>query len=103
MVSLAAFASLEWGRGEVTLERFDGFSSVRINAEVAPGYTTGAAMTRLAELVRELGPEYDVRWTGRAFEQEQTGTQRRGCSRCRCCSSSCAWWRCMKAGPCRWR
>ncbi len=75
MVSLAAFASLEWGRGEVTLERFDGFSSVRINAEVAPGYTTGAAMTRLAELVRELGPEYDVRWTGRAFEQEQTGTQ----------------------------
>ncbi|SPC10364.1 multidrug efflux RND transporter permease subunit [Cupriavidus taiwanensis] len=75
MVSLAAFASLEWGQGEVTLERFDGFSSVRINAEVAPGYTTGAAMTRLAELVRELGPEFDVRWTGRAYEQEQTGTQ----------------------------
>lgn len=75
MVSLAAFASLEWGRGEVTLERFDGFSSVRINAEVAPGYTTGAAMERLTELVRELGPEYDVRWTGRAFEQQQTGTQ----------------------------
>nr|WP_240988117.1 efflux RND transporter permease subunit [Cupriavidus taiwanensis] len=75
MVSLAAFASLEWGQGEVTLERFDGFSSVRINAEVAPGYTTGAAMTRLAGLVRELGPEFDVRWTGRAYEQEQTGTQ----------------------------
>ncbi len=75
MVSLAAFASLEWGRGEVTLERFDGFSSVRINAEVAPGHTTGAAMQRLTELVRGLGPEYDMRWTGRAFEQQQTGTQ----------------------------
>lgn len=75
MVSLAAFASLDWGRREVTLERFDGFSSVRINAEVAPGYTSGAAMQRMTELVRELGPEYDVRWTGRAFEQQQTGTQ----------------------------
>lgn len=32
-------------------------------------------MQRLTELVRGLGPEYDVRWTGRAFEQQQTGTQ----------------------------
>jgi multidrug efflux pump len=75
MVSLGAFASLEWGRGETTLERFDGFSAVRINAEVAPGSATGTAMARLTALVRELGPEFDVRWTGRAFEQQQTGTQ----------------------------
>ncbi len=75
MVSLGAFANLEWGNGEVTLERFNGFSSARINADVAPGHSTGTAMARLTELVRGLGPAFDVRWTGRAFEQQQTGTQ----------------------------
>lgn len=75
MVSLGAFAHLEWGKGEVTLERFNGFSSVRINADVAPGYSTGTAMARLTEMVRDLGPAFDVRWTGRAFEQQQTGSQ----------------------------
>ncbi|MDK2659714.1 hypothetical protein [Cupriavidus consociatus] len=66
MLSLAAFASIDWGHGEVTLERFDGFSSVRTDAEVAPGHTTGAAMARLTELVRGLGPKYDVRHETRA-------------------------------------
>ncbi|MGO4331506.1 efflux RND transporter permease subunit [Cupriavidus sp. 2TAF22] len=75
MVSLGAFAELVWGAGEATLERFGGLASVRINAEVAPGHSTGTAMARLAARVRELGAAYDVRWTGRAFEQQQSGAQ----------------------------
>ncbi|MCP3019972.1 multidrug efflux RND transporter permease subunit [Cupriavidus basilensis] len=75
MVSLGAFAELAWGKGEATLERFNGLTSVRINAEVAPGHSTGTAMERLTAKVRELGGAYDVRWTGRAFEQQQSGTQ----------------------------
>ncbi|HBO80959.1 MAG TPA: aminoglycoside transporter, partial [Cupriavidus sp.] len=75
MVSLGAFATLEWGNGEATLERYNGLISVRINADVAPGTSTGTAMTRLESLVRELGPDYEVRWSGRAFEQQQSGTQ----------------------------
>jgi multidrug efflux pump len=75
MVSLGAFATLEWGNGEATLERYNGLISVRINADVAPGVSTGTAMTRLESLVRELGPDYEVRWSGRAFEQQQSGTQ----------------------------
>ncbi|MBV8271700.1 MAG: efflux RND transporter permease subunit, partial [Cupriavidus sp.] len=75
MVSLASFASLEWGNGEATLERYNGLTSVRINADVAPGNSTGTAMARLESLVRELGPDYEVRWSGRAFEQQQSGAQ----------------------------
>ncbi|MDF3836440.1 multidrug efflux RND transporter permease subunit [Cupriavidus basilensis] len=75
MVSLGAFAELVWGRGEATLERFNGLSSVRINADVAPGHSTGTAMARLSAMVGELGTAYDTRWTGRAFEQLQSGTQ----------------------------
>ncbi|KJK15141.1 aminoglycoside transporter [Burkholderiaceae bacterium 16] len=75
MVSLGAFAELVWGKGEATLERFSGLPSVRINADVAPGHSTGTAMERLTAMVRELGGTYDVRWTGRAFEQQQSGAQ----------------------------
>jgi multidrug efflux pump len=32
-------------------------------------------MGRLTAVVRELGGTYDVRWTGRAFEQQQSGAQ----------------------------
>ena len=75
MVSLGAFASLEWGNGESTLERYNGLTSVRVNADTAPGVSTGTAMARLEALVRELGPDYEVRWNGRAFEQQQSGSQ----------------------------
>ncbi|WP_367651474.1 efflux RND transporter permease subunit [Cupriavidus basilensis] len=75
MVSLGAFAELAWGKSEATLERFNGLTSVRINAEVAPGHSTGTAMERLTARVREPGSAYDVRWTGRAFERQQSGTQ----------------------------
>ena len=75
MVSLGAFAELVWGKGEATLERFSGLPSVRINADVVPGHSTGTAMERLTAMVRELGGTYDVRWTGRAFEQQQSGAQ----------------------------
>lgn len=75
MVSLGAFATLEWGNGESTLERYNGLTSVRINADTAPGVSTGTAMARLEALVRELGPDYEVRWNGRAFEQQQSGSQ----------------------------
>ena len=75
MVSLGAFATLEWGNGESTLERYNGLTSVRINADTVPGVSTGTAMARLEALVRELGPDYEVRWNGRAFEQQQSGSQ----------------------------
>lgn len=75
MVSLGAFATLEWGPGESPLERYNGLTSARVNADTAPGVSTGAAMARLEALVRELGPDYEVRWNGRAFEQQQSGSQ----------------------------
>ncbi|WP_455285643.1 efflux RND transporter permease subunit [Cupriavidus necator] len=75
MVSLAAFANLEWGHGEATLERLDGNRSVRINADVAPGYSTGTAMAQVTALMRELGSEFDIRWAGRALEQQEADSQ----------------------------
>ncbi|AOY92377.1 aminoglycoside transporter [Cupriavidus sp. USMAA2-4] len=75
MVSLASFASMEWGNGETTLERFNGLPSVRISADSGSGYSSGTAMARLSALVRDLGAPFGVRWTGRAFEQLQSGDQ----------------------------
>lgn len=83
MVSLATFARLEWGPGETMLERFNGLPSTRLSAEVAAGHSTGTAMARLTQWVQGLdetagtadGKAFDIRWTGRALEEQQSGNQ----------------------------
>jgi HAE1 family hydrophobic/amphiphilic exporter-1 len=54
MVPFAAFASGHWTSGSPKLERFNGFSSINIVGEAAPGRSSGEAMQVMEGFVEKL-------------------------------------------------
>ncbi len=54
VVPYASFASGRWTSGSPKLERFNGFSSINILGEPAPGKSSGEAMRTMEELTSKL-------------------------------------------------
>jgi len=75
MVPVTSFADGQWTRGSPKLERFNGFPSLNILGEPAPGQSSGAAMRRMEELVRQLPPGVGFDWTGLSYQERQAGAQ----------------------------
>jgi hydrophobe/amphiphile efflux-1 (HAE1) family protein len=75
MVPFSAFASGHWTSGSPKLERFNGFPSINILGESAPGRSSGEAMAAMAEFVRKLPQGIGFDWTGLSFQERQAGTQ----------------------------
>ena len=75
MVPFSSFASGHWTSGSPRLERFNGFSSINILGEPAPGRSSGEAMQAMEEFVKKLpqGAGYD--WNGLSYQERQAGTQ----------------------------
>jgi HAE1 family hydrophobic/amphiphilic exporter-1/multidrug efflux pump len=48
---------------------------VQLQGSPAPGVTTGEAMAEMERLVAELGPEFDLAWTGLSLEERESGNQ----------------------------
>ena len=75
MVPFSAVATGHWGFGSPKLERFNGISSVEIQGQPAPGYSSGEAMVELKKLVAKLPPGFDIAPTGLSYEEQQSGSQ----------------------------
>jgi multidrug efflux pump len=68
-VPLSAFATTRWITGAQQTVRYNGYPAMRISADAAPGYSTGAAMA--AQLPAGFGYE----WTGQSREEKLAGSQ----------------------------
>ena len=75
MVSFAAFASSHWVSGPRQLVRYNGSPAYEIQADIAPGVSSGAAMAAMEELIRELPPGIGFEWSGRSFQEKLSGAQ----------------------------
>ena len=75
MVPVSSFATGRWATGSPKLERFNGFPSINIWGEPAPGYSSGEAMTAMEELIAKLPPGVGYDWTGLSFQERQGGSQ----------------------------
>ncbi|HMK65936.1 MAG TPA: efflux RND transporter permease subunit, partial [Thermodesulfobacteriota bacterium] len=75
MVPFASFASGHWTSGSPKLERFNGFPSININGESAPGRSSGEAMAAMAGFVRKLPQGIGYDWTGLSYQERQAGAQ----------------------------
>jgi HAE1 family hydrophobic/amphiphilic exporter-1 len=75
MVPFAAFASGHWTSGSPKLERFNGFPSVNILGEAAPGRSSGEAMQTMEGFVRKLPQGIGSDWTGLSYQERQAGAQ----------------------------
>jgi len=75
MVPFSAFATGHWTYGSPKLERYNGVSSVNIQGNAAPGYSTGDAMDAMEELTAKLPPGFGSEWTGLSYQERQSGDQ----------------------------
>ncbi len=69
MVPFSSFAQGRWAYGSPKLERFNGFPSINIQGEAAPGLSSGEAMAAMEELVRRLPSGIGFDWTGISYQE----------------------------------
>jgi hydrophobe/amphiphile efflux-1 (HAE1) family protein len=75
MVPFTAFTSSHWTSGSPRLERFNGFPSINIWGEPAPGRSSGEAMDVMEELTAKLSQGVGFDWTGLSFQERQAAAQ----------------------------
>ena len=75
MVPLSSFASAEWGFGPAQIVGYNGYPSIRINGEAAPGHSSGQALAEMERLAGELPPGFAFQWTGQSLQEIESGSQ----------------------------
>jgi len=75
MVPFSSFASGHWTSGSPKLERFNGFPSMNIVGESAPGRSSGEAMQAMEGFVRKLPKGLGFDWTGLSFQERMASAQ----------------------------
>jgi HAE1 family hydrophobic/amphiphilic exporter-1 len=75
MVPFASFAAGRWAMGSPKLERYNGFPSINIWGEPAPGRSSGEAMAAMEELIARLPQGISHDWTGLSYQERQGGSQ----------------------------
>ncbi len=75
MVPFSAFATARWEYGSPRLERYNGFSSVEIMGQAAPGLSSGVAMAEMEKMVAKLPAGIGFEWTGLSYEEQKAGAQ----------------------------
>ncbi len=75
MVPFSAFATATWQNGPRQLVRYNGSAAYEIQADAAPGVSSGAAMRAMEEILREMPPGVGFEWSGRSYQERLSGSQ----------------------------
>ncbi|MEN6421022.1 MAG: efflux RND transporter permease subunit [Smithella sp.] len=75
MVPFSSFASGRWTSGSPRLERFNGFPSLNIWGESAPGKSSGEAMKAMEEMIEKLPQGIGYDWTGLSYQERISSSQ----------------------------
>ncbi|MBI9083611.1 MAG: efflux RND transporter permease subunit [Desulfobacterales bacterium] len=75
MVPFSSFASGRWTQGSPKQERYNGFASINIWGEPAPGRSSGEAMAAMEEIVSKLPQGIGFDWTGLSYQERLAGSQ----------------------------
>ncbi len=75
MVPFTSFASTHWTMGSPRLERFNGFPSLNIWGEPAPGRSSGEAMQAMEEIVSKLPQGIGYDWAGLSYQERMATAQ----------------------------
>jgi multidrug efflux pump len=73
-VPLSAFASTRWITGPMQKVRYNGYPTMRIAGEPAPGVSSGAAIAEMERLAAQLPPGFAYEWTGLSREEKLSGS-----------------------------
>jgi len=75
MVPFSSFAYGHWRYGAAKLERYNGFPSINIWGEPAPGKSSGEAMRTMEELASKLPRGIAFDWTGLSYQERMATAQ----------------------------
>ncbi|WP_065754430.1 efflux RND transporter permease subunit [Bradyrhizobium paxllaeri] len=75
MVPLSSFAMAQWQKGSPQIVGYNGYPTVRIAGEPAPGHSSGAAIAEMERLASELPNGIGFEWTGQSLEEIKSGSQ----------------------------
>src|SRR6056297_1235077 len=75
LVPFSNFAEGSWDYGAQGLYRYNGIAAQQLQGSPAPGVTTGEAMAEMERLVADLGPGFELAWTGLSLEEREAGNQ----------------------------
>jgi multidrug efflux pump len=74
VVPLAAMATTRWITGPMQTIRYNGYPTMRLAGDAAPGYSTGDAMDEMERLATKLPPGFAYEWTGQSREERLSGS-----------------------------
>ena len=76
MIPLTALGTTEYTTGPGSIKRFNMFNTAVIQGVPAQGYSSGQAMEKLEQLVRQHLPDnIGVEWSGLSYQEKQAGGQ----------------------------
>jgi len=75
MVPFSSFSSSKWTAGPVQLTRYNGYPSMRVSGDAAPGRSTGEALSEMERLASQLPAGFGFEWTGQSLEEKTSGSQ----------------------------
>jgi multidrug efflux pump len=75
MVPISAFSRIEWSKGPSQVVGYNGYPSVRIGGEAAPGRSSGDAIAEMQRLAGTLPAGFGFEWTGQSLQEIQSGSQ----------------------------
>jgi multidrug efflux pump len=75
MVPMSSFASAKWIRGPSQVVGYNGYPSIRIAGQAAPGYSSGDAIAEMERLAESLPTGFGYEWTGQSLQEIQSGSQ----------------------------
>jgi multidrug efflux pump len=74
MAPFSAFASTDWSTAPTSLSRFNGVPSFEFQGQAAPGFSSGQAMDRIAQLAKQI-PGVGVAWAGLSYQERLASGQ----------------------------
>ncbi|MDH0612156.1 MULTISPECIES: efflux RND transporter permease subunit [unclassified Agrobacterium] len=75
MVPLSSFAIAQWQKGSPQIVGYNGYPTIRIAGEPAPGNSSGAAIAEMERLAGEVPEGIGFEWTGQSLEEIKSGSQ----------------------------
>ncbi|MEG3133885.1 efflux RND transporter permease subunit [Rouxiella sp. T17] len=75
MTPFSSFATTQWSYGPQTLTRYNGVTAFEIDGENTSGYSSGAAMDKMAELAGKLPKGSTFAWSGLSLQQQLASGQ----------------------------
>ncbi|WP_054687210.1 multidrug efflux RND transporter permease subunit [Pantoea stewartii] len=75
MVQLAEFVQAQWETAPLQRVRYQGYPSIKITGNPAPGYSSGDALNEMERLVKQLPEGFALEWSGGSLQEQQSASE----------------------------